>query len=124
MCGPASTRPLGHEATWAEAGSGILVSSGTCGGVLRLTDRFRLLAVKSVVVSGTQFAHVGAALWSHTGASGVVSDYVITEFGHALASLLILQSILRDKEQDCGRRNGCAPWDALGWPAPFWAKCG
>jgi O-antigen/teichoic acid export membrane protein len=75
----------------------ILVSSGTCGGVLRLTDRFRLLAVKSVVVSGTQFALVGAALWSHTGASGVVSAYVISEFGHALASLLILRSILREK---------------------------
>ena len=75
----------------------ILVSSGTCGGVLRLTDRFRLLAVKSVVVSGTQFALVGAALWSGTGASGVVWAYVITEFGHGLACLLILRSILRQR---------------------------
>jgi len=75
----------------------ILVSSGTCGGVLRLTDRFRLLAIKSVVVSGSQFALVGAALWSHTGAAGVVWAFVITEFGHALASLLILRNILREK---------------------------
>jgi O-antigen/teichoic acid export membrane protein len=75
----------------------ILVSSGTCGGVLRLTDRFRLLAIKSVVVSGSQLALVGAALWSHTGPAGVVWAFVITEFGHALVSLLILRSILRER---------------------------
>ena len=81
--------------TYAFAVPWIILSSGTCLGVLRLADQFRLLTIKSVAVSVVQFGIVLSALRSGLGVGAVVWAYVVVEFVNALVTLLVVAGLLR-----------------------------
>jgi O-antigen/teichoic acid export membrane protein len=71
----------------------LVLANGTCLGVLRVADRFRLLTTKSVILSLSRLLLVLAALGS--GAGAVVLAYVAAEVLDAAATLIIVHRVLR-----------------------------